>query len=59
MITWGQLKTPMGLLKVLEGLPFLTTLSRWVYGLTALFCLALAVSASWITSRPGGVSLRR
>jgi len=33
----------MGLLKVLEELPFLTALSRWVYGLTALFCLALAV----------------
>ena len=33
----------LGLLKVLEQLPFLTTLSRWVYGLTALFCLALAV----------------
>jgi len=33
----------LGLLKVLEELPFLTTLSRWVYGLTALFCLALAV----------------
>jgi cytochrome c biogenesis protein CcdA len=33
----------MGLLKVLEGLTFLTTLSRWVYGLTALLCLTLAV----------------
>jgi len=33
----------LGLLKVLEQLLFLTTLSRWVYGLTALFCLALAV----------------
>ncbi len=33
----------MGLLKVLEGLPFLTALSRWVYGLTALLCLTLAI----------------
>ncbi len=33
----------MGLLKALEGLPFLTTLSRWVYGLTALLCLTLAI----------------
>ncbi|MBU0703765.1 MAG: hypothetical protein KKC18_07845 [Chloroflexi bacterium] len=33
----------MGLLRALEGLPFLTALSRWVYGLTAILCLALAV----------------
>ena len=33
----------MGLFKVLEGLSFLTSLSHWVYGLTALLCLALAV----------------
>ena len=33
----------LGLLTVLEKLPFLATLSRWVYGLTAIFCLALAV----------------
>lgn len=33
----------MGLLKVLEKLPFLTALSHWVYGLTALFCLIMAV----------------
>jgi hypothetical protein len=33
----------LGLLKVLEGLTFLTTLSRWVYGLTAFFCLSLAL----------------
>jgi hypothetical protein len=32
----------LGMLKVLE-LPFLTTLGRWVYGVTALFCLTLAV----------------
>lgn len=33
----------MGLLRVLERLTFLTALSRWVYGLTALFCLFLAI----------------
>ena len=32
----------LGLLRVLEKLPFLTRLSHWVYGLTAVFCLALA-----------------
>jgi cytochrome c biogenesis protein CcdA len=32
----------MGLLKVMEELSFLTALSRWIYGLTALLCLALA-----------------
>jgi cytochrome c biogenesis protein CcdA len=33
----------VGLLRVLEELPFLTTMGRWVYGFTALFCLILAV----------------
>lgn len=33
----------VGLLKVLQELPFLTVLSRWIYGVTALLCLALAV----------------
>ncbi len=33
----------LGMLRVLEELPFLTTLGRWVYGAMALFCLALAV----------------
>jgi cytochrome c biogenesis protein CcdA len=33
----------LGMLKVLEELPFLTALGRWVYGLTALLCLILAV----------------
>ncbi|MFQ5814204.1 MAG: cytochrome c biogenesis protein CcdA, partial [Anaerolineae bacterium] len=33
----------LGMLKVLEELPFLTTLGRWVYGATALLCLILAV----------------
>ena len=33
----------VGLLKVLEELPALASLSRWVYGLTALLCLVLAV----------------
>lgn len=33
----------LGMLKVLEQLPFLTTLGRWLYGVTALFCLGLAV----------------
>jgi cytochrome c biogenesis protein CcdA len=33
----------VGLLTVLEELSFLTTLSRWVYGVTALLCLVLAV----------------
>jgi len=32
----------VGLLKVLERLPFLTMLGRWVYGLTAALCLGLA-----------------
>ena len=33
----------VGLLKVLDSLPFVTTLGRWVYGLTAVLCLGLAV----------------
>ena len=33
----------VGLLKALEGLLFLTTVGRWVHGLTALLCLTLAV----------------
>ena len=33
----------VGLLKVLERLPFVTVLGRWVYGLTAVLCLGLAV----------------
>jgi len=33
----------VGLLKVLERLPFLTVLGRWVYGLTAALCLVLAI----------------
>jgi len=33
----------IGLLRVLEQLTFLTTLRPWVYGLTAVFCLTLAV----------------
>jgi hypothetical protein len=33
----------LGMLRVLEELPFLTTLGRWVYGATAFFCLALTV----------------
>jgi hypothetical protein len=33
----------VGLLRVLEELPALASLSRWVYGLTALLCLVLAV----------------
>jgi cytochrome c biogenesis protein CcdA len=37
----------LGMLKVLEQLPFLTTLGRWLYGVTALFCLALAVFTFW------------
>ena len=32
----------LGLMRVLEELPFLTALSRWVYGLTAVLCLGLA-----------------
>jgi len=33
----------LGLRKALEELPFLTMLGRWVYGVTAVFCLILAV----------------
>jgi hypothetical protein len=33
----------VGLLEVLERLPLLTVLGRWVYGLTAALCLGLAV----------------
>ena len=33
----------LGMLKVLEELPFLTMLGRWVYGVTAILCLILAV----------------
>ncbi|MDH7486823.1 MAG: hypothetical protein QHJ81_11170 [Anaerolineae bacterium] len=31
-----------GLLRFLTALPFLSTVSRWIYGLTALLCLVLA-----------------
>lgn len=37
----------VGLLKALEKLPFLTVLGHWVYGLTAVLCLALAVFSFW------------
>ena len=33
----------VGLLKVLERLPLLTMLGSWVYGLTAVLCLTLAI----------------
>lgn len=34
-----------GLLKFLDSLPFLSTISRWVYGLTAALCFFLAIGS--------------
>jgi cytochrome c biogenesis protein CcdA len=44
-----------GLLKFLASLPFLSTISRWLYGLTALLCLILAGASlyDWWQARRG------
>jgi cytochrome c biogenesis protein CcdA len=44
-----------GLLKFLASLPFLSAISRWVYGLTALLCLVLAAGSlyDWWQARRG------
>lgn len=44
-----------GLLKFLASLPFLSAISRWVYGLTALLCLVLATGSlyDWWQARRG------
>lgn len=45
----------VGLLKFLASLPFLSAVSRWVYGLTAALCLFLAVVSlyDWWQARRG------
>ena len=45
----------VGLLKFLAALPFLSALSRWVYGLTAVLCLFLAAGSlhDWWQVRKG------
>ena len=45
----------IGLLKALAALPFLPAISRYLYGLTALFCLALAAGSlyDWYQMRRG------
>ena len=45
----------VGLLKFLAALPFLNTVSRWVYGLTAVLCLFLAAGSlyDWWQARRG------
>lgn len=45
----------MGLLKFMASLPFLSTVSRWVYGLTAVLCLFLAAISlyDWWQARRG------
>lgn len=44
-----------GLLKFLTALPFLSAISRWIYGLTAVLCLALAGGSlyDWWQARRG------
>jgi cytochrome c biogenesis protein CcdA/thiol-disulfide isomerase/thioredoxin len=44
-----------GLLKFLDSLPFLSAISRWVYGLTAVLCVVLAVGSlyDWWQARRG------
>jgi len=44
-----------GVLKFLAALPFLSGISRWVYGLTAVLCLALAAGSlhDWWQARRG------
>ena len=44
-----------GLLKFLDSLPFLSAISRWVYGLTAVLCLVLAAGSlyDWWQARRG------
>jgi len=45
----------VGLLKFMASLPFLSTVSRWVYGLTAALCLFLAAFSlnDWWQARQG------
>jgi len=45
----------IGLLKFLAALPFLSAISRWVYGLTAVLCLFLAAGSlyDWWQARRG------
>jgi cytochrome c biogenesis protein CcdA/thiol-disulfide isomerase/thioredoxin len=45
----------VGLLRFLATLPFLSALSRWLYGLTAVLCLFLAVGSlyDWWQARRG------
>ncbi len=45
----------VGVLKFLAALPFLSTVSHWVYGLTALLCLVLALGSlyDWWQARQG------
>jgi cytochrome c biogenesis protein CcdA len=45
----------VGLLKFMSSLPFLSTVSRWVYGLTAALCLFLAAASlhDWWQARRG------
>lgn len=44
-----------GLLKFLASLPFLSAISRWIYGLTAVLCLVLAAGSlhDWWQARRG------
>jgi len=50
-----------GVLKFLAALPFLSGISRWVYGLTAVLCLALAAGSlyDWWQARRGKVEEMR
>lgn len=45
----------LGLYQVLQRLPFLTTLARWLYGITAALCLILALMSliDYFTARRG------
>jgi hypothetical protein len=45
----------LGLYQILQHLPFLTTLGKWVYGLTAALCLILAILSilDYVAARKG------
>ena len=51
----------VGLYELLQRLPFLTTLGKWVYGITAALCFILAVLSllDYISARKGNVEEMR
>jgi cytochrome c biogenesis protein CcdA len=51
----------VGLLEIVQALPFLDAASRWIYGVTALLCLALAAGSihDWWQARRGRAQAMR